>query len=67
MFEYKIITERDRRFAGGFDGDALEAVLNLHAADGWRLAESLVAANVWKSAKSEMVLVLERALPATTS
>ena len=32
MFEYKIISERDRRFAGGFDVDALEETLNIHAA-----------------------------------
>lgn len=42
---------------------ALESALNSYAGEGWRLAEGLVASNVAKSAKAEIVLVLERALP----
>lgn len=44
MFEYKVLSERDKRFSGRFDVDALEATLNSYAAEGWRLAESVVAA-----------------------
>lgn len=61
MYEYKVIAQRDARFAGTFDTDALEQALNEHAADGWRLVEGFLAASVWKSAKAEMVFVLERA------
>ncbi len=39
MFEYKIHTQRDETFSGAFDPTELEAALNAHAADGWRLAE----------------------------
>ncbi len=60
MFEYKVLTERDRTFSGTFDLDALEAALNDYASDGWRLAEAFVAANFAKSAKAEMVMILER-------
>ena len=35
MFEYKVLTERDARFSGKFDLEALDATLNSYAADGW--------------------------------
>ena len=60
MFEYKVLTERDTRFSGNFDVETLETTLNSYAAEGWRLAESFVAASLWKSAKTEIVMVLER-------
>jgi hypothetical protein len=60
MFEYKVLTERDKRFSGDFDPEALERVLNEFAADGWRLAEGFMAASLWKSVKAEIVLILER-------
>ena len=63
MFEYRVLTERDTKFSGKFDLAALETTLNVYAADGWRLVQSFVAANVAKSAKAEMVMILER--PAT--
>jgi len=61
MFEYKVLTERDSRFSGKFDLDALEVTLNDYAAEGWRLVESFLAANLWKSSKAEIVMILERA------
>jgi hypothetical protein len=60
MLEYKVLTERDSRFSGAFDPEALEHVLNDYAADGWRLAEGFMAASLWKSVKAEIVLILER-------
>ena len=60
MFEYRVITERDKVFSGAFDPEALERVLNEHAHEGWRLAEGFMAASVWKSAKAEILLILER-------
>ena len=39
------------------------AGLNSYAAEGWRLAEGFVAGNLAKSAKAEIVLVLERSTP----
>lgn|GEM_PF-5270372 len=38
----------------------LESVLNGQAAEGWHLAEAFMVANVWKRAKAEIVLILER-------
>ena len=62
MFEYKVLTQRDKAFSGAFDSDALEKAINTYAADGWRLAEGFMAASLWKSAKAEIVLILERQL-----
>jgi hypothetical protein len=59
MYEYKVLTDHDKRFSGNFDGDALETTLNQHAADGWRLTNSAVAHNLflWTS---QLLLILER-------
>ena len=62
MFEYKIHTQRDKTFSGAFDPHELEAALNAHAADGWRLAEGFIVSSLWKRLKSEIVLILERPL-----
>jgi hypothetical protein len=59
--EYKVLTERDSRFSGSFDPESLERTLNSYAADGWRVVSGFTAASVWKSAKTEIMLVLERA------
>ena len=60
MYEYKVLTERDKGFSGSFDPETLEVVLNQYAADGWRLTEGFMVANVWKSVKTEVMLILER-------
>lgn len=60
MYEYKVLTERDSRFSGKFDLDGLETTLNGYATEGWRLVESFVAANLAKSTKAEIVMILER-------
>jgi len=40
MYEYKVLTERDKRFTGSFDADTLEATLNSYAAEGCALRRS---------------------------
>jgi Domain of unknown function (DUF4177) len=42
MFEYKIRTQRDKTLSGAFDPTELDAALNAHAADGWRIAEGVM-------------------------
>jgi hypothetical protein len=66
MFEYKVLTERDTRLSGKFDLESMESALNGYARDGWQLAEGFVAANVAKSAKAEIVLILERSTDRVT-
>ena len=65
MYEYKVLSERDKRFTGGFDPDTLEATLNGFASEGWRLVDAVSTANLMKSAKAEMVMILERTAPGT--
>jgi hypothetical protein len=60
MLEYEVVIQDDKFFTGRFDADVLETTLNGYAAHGWRLVESVVAFNVWKSLKAELVLILER-------
>ena len=59
--EYKVLTERDSLFSGKFDAESLERTLNTYAADGWRVVSGFTAASVWKNAKAEIMIVLERA------
>lgn len=63
MYEYKVLTERDSRFSGRFDPESLETVLNGYAADGWRVVSSFLATSVWKSSKTDIVVILERGQP----
>ena len=63
MLEYKIVTQKDKTFTGAFDAEALERTLNEHGADGWRLAEGFMAASLWKTMRTEIVLILERPRP----
>jgi Domain of unknown function (DUF4177) len=60
MYQYKILTERDARFSGQFDLDALEATLNSYADEGWRMTDGFTASSVWKNSKTEIVVILER-------
>lgn len=58
--EYKVITQRDGWFSGSFNVESLEQSLNNHAAEGWRVVNAFTTASIWKSAKSEIMIVLER-------
>ena len=61
--EYKVFTQRDSVFFGSFDPEGLEEALNNYAAEGWRVVNSFSTASIWKSMKSEIMIVLERPLP----
>ncbi len=63
MYEYKVLAERDKAFSGAFDPDVLENLLNSYASNGWRLAEGFMVNSIWKSMRSEVVLILERERP----
>lgn len=58
---YKVITQRDRWFAGRFDPDRLEGAINAYAASGWKvcgLATTTFLCNAGK--REEVVVVMER-------
>jgi hypothetical protein len=58
--QYKVLTERDSRFAGRFDAETLEQALNAYANDGWKVLMGFTASSVWKSMKSTIMIVLEK-------
>ena len=58
--EYKVLTERDKGWLGSFDPESLERTLNSFAAEGWRVVSGFPASSVWKTTKSEIMIVLER-------
>ncbi|MEO6495742.1 MAG: DUF4177 domain-containing protein [Ilumatobacteraceae bacterium] len=60
MYEYKVLTERDKRFTSGFDPDTLEATLNRCGSEGWRLVDAVSVGNLMKSSKGELIMILGR-------
>ena len=62
MVEYKVLTEKDSTFGGSFDADSLESALNSYASEGWRVVGSFLASSLWKSTKSEIMIILERSV-----
>lgn len=61
MYEYKILTQKDRFFSGKFSPDKLQAVINALAEDGWRVVTitSGEFPGLMKS-RDEIIVVLER-------
>ena len=60
--EYKVLTQRDERFAGAFAPEKLEPVLNAYAAQGWHVV-SVATVPVPDAAggqRNEMIAVLGR-------
>jgi hypothetical protein len=60
--EYKVLTQRDERFAGAFAPEKLEQVLNSYAAQGWHVV-SVATVPVPETAggpRNEMIAVLGR-------
>jgi Domain of unknown function (DUF4177) len=62
VMEYKVLTERDSRFSGSFDPESHETTLNSYASEGWRVISGFTANSVWKSTKSQIMIVLERSI-----
>lgn len=55
---YKVITQRDRFFAGKFDPDRLEDAINAYAGDGWRVCGMATTLYMTLAGKREEVVVL---------
>jgi len=55
---YKVLTQRDRYFAGKFDPDRLEDAINAYADDGWRVCGMATTLFTSLAGKREEVLVL---------
>jgi hypothetical protein len=63
MKQYKVLTQKDRFFAGKFDPEKLESALNSYAAEGWEVIAATTAEipSIGRS-REEMVVVLERGM-----
>lgn len=58
---YKVLTQKDRFFAGKFDPEKLEAAINSYAAEGWRVVAATTASiPSFGGAREEMIVLLER-------
>ncbi len=60
--EYKVLTQRDERFAGAFAPEKLEAALNACAAQGWHVVSvaTVPVPNAAGGSRNELVAVLGR-------
>lgn len=61
-YEYRVLTTRDSALQGRFDFDELEARLNDAGRAGWRVVSAVKADNFMKSARSNLVVLIEREL-----
>jgi len=61
MKEYKVLTQKDRFFAGKFDPEKLEAAINSYAVEGW-VVKSITTATIpsFTGSREEIIIVLER-------
>ena len=61
MKEYKVLTQKDRFFAGKFDPQKLESAINSYASEGWNVI-SVATASIpsFGGAREELIVVLER-------
>jgi hypothetical protein len=67
VFEYKILTQKDRWFGGKFDPNRVEQALNAYAQEGWRLSEAVTASfpAFFSQNREELIIILEREVPGT--
>ena len=61
MKEYKVMTQKDKWFAGKFDPDKLEQAINSYAAQGWQVI-SVATATIpgFGGNREEMIVVMGR-------
>lgn len=62
MYEYKVMTQKDRYFSGKFNPEQLQSALNSYAAEGWRvvgMATGQIAQGLGN--REELIFLLERA------
>lgn len=60
-YEYKVLTQRDRRFSGKFNPETMEAALNGYSSEGWHLVAAVTAEfKGGLSTREELIFLLER-------
>ena len=61
MKHYKVLTQKDRFFAGKFDPEKLESAINSYADQGWQVI-SIATASIpsFGGNRDELIVVMER-------
>lgn len=61
MYEYKVLTQKDKWFTGKFDPLMLENAINAYAKEGWRV-KGVSTAEIGSGVgnREEIVIILER-------
>lgn len=61
MYEYKILTQKDKWFTGKFDPQTLENAINAYAEQGWKVIFTATATIPgFGATREEMIIILER-------
>ncbi len=60
--EYKVLTGKGLTLFRIIRSRSLETTLNSYASEGWRVISGFTANSVWKSTKSQIMIVLERSV-----
>jgi hypothetical protein len=61
MKQYKVLTQKDRFFAGKFDPQKLETALNGYASEGWQvIATATAEIPGFGNKREELIVLLER-------
>ena len=61
IYQYKVLTQKDKFFSRKFDPEQLEKALNSFAGEGWRLNSAATAEiGMGMGSREEMIFILER-------
>ena len=62
VFEYKVLTPKDKALGGKLDAERLEEALNAYAQEGWRVVAAVAGSihGVTSATREELVIILER-------
>jgi hypothetical protein len=63
MYQYKVLTHKDKWFSGKFDPQKLEEALNAYAEQGWRVIAATTAeipGLAFAGTRDEFIAILER-------
>ncbi len=61
MFEYKVISAKDKLFGNRFDPQKLEKAINTLGAEGWELVEIANSDSAGMlTSRSEMIMIFKR-------
>lgn len=60
-YQYKVLTQRDRRFSGKFNPEQLEEALNGYATEGWHVVGTATAEfKGGLSTREELIVIMEK-------